>query len=122
MNKLTLIPLFSVLSFSSFTYAGGMGESGLANTSGFVSLEGGYATSTIANFNFDIVGFGGGAIESIKTNENYAGRLAGGLINMMDDQFGVTSEIGWGYYGRTYSKNSKFRFWRLNYSAYLYRF
>ena len=101
MNKLTLIPLISALSCSSLVHAGGMGEqSGLLGTSGFASLEGGYAVTSIDNFIFTVTGPGGGSISSTITKQHYAIRLAGGLINMIDDQFAVTSELGWGYYGK----------------------
>lgn len=105
MNKFTLIPLISALSFSSLIHAGGMGDQSCGNTgncsSGFISLEGGYTVNSIGNYNFTLTGVGGGAFESIKTSQHYTGRLAAGMINMMDDQVGMTGELGWGYYGRT---------------------
>jgi hypothetical protein len=105
MNKFTLIPLISALSCSPLIHAGGMGDQSCGNTgncsAGFISLEGGYTVNTIGNYNFTLLGVGGGAFESIKTSQHYTGRLAAGMLNMMDDQVGMTGELGWGYYGRT---------------------
>jgi len=99
MKKLTLISLISALTCSSLVHAGGMGEqSGLCCTA-FVALEGGYSTASFDNYNFDLVG-APGSISSIKKNQNYAGRLGAGGLAMMDEQFGVTAELGWGYYGK----------------------
>lgn len=100
MNKITLISLVSALSCGSLAYAGGMG--GDLTNSGFIAVEGGYSTNSIKNYDFGFIGAGGVTeIASTKSNQNYAGRLAAGMLFMMDEQFGVTSELGWGYYGRT---------------------
>lgn len=102
MNKLTLIPLISALSCSSLIHAGGMGDqSDLSGVAGFISLEGGYSVTTVDNYDFTISGPGGGTISSIKKAQHYTGRLAAGLLNMMDEQWGMTSELGWAYFGRT---------------------
>ncbi|WP_173236533.1 hypothetical protein [Legionella antarctica] len=99
MKKITLISLFSALSCSAFIHAGGMGEQSFSNA-GFISLEGGYTMNTIDNYNFNIVGFNQ-AFSSIKSTQHYTGILSAGMLFMMDDLFAVTSELGWGYYGRT---------------------
>jgi hypothetical protein len=99
MNKITLITLATALSCSSLVHAGGMG--GQSNCcSGFVAFEGGYTVNSIGNYNFTLIGTGL-ELSSIKKSQHYTGRLAVGMINMMDDNFASTAELGWGYYGRT---------------------
>lgn len=98
MNKITLISLISALSCSPLIHAGAMG--GELSNSGFISFEGGYTLNNIDNYDFAIIG-ANVLLTSVKSNQHYTGRLAAGMINMMDDQFGLTGELGWGYYGRT---------------------
>ena len=104
MKKITLISLISALSCSALVHAGGMGEqtcgTGSTCNAGFVSLEGGYSVSSIGNYNFTITGVPS-SFSSVKKTQHYAGRLAAGMITMMDEQWGMTGELGWGYYGRT---------------------
>lgn len=99
MKKITLLSLISVLSCSAHVHAGGMGDQPYSNA-GFIAFEGGYTMNTIDNYNFNIVGFNQ-ALSSIKSTQHYTGILSAGMLFMMDDQFAVTSELGWGYYGRT---------------------
>lgn len=99
MKKIALISLISALSCSTLVHAGGMGDQ-LNTISGFASLEGGYTFNTIDNYNFTLIGLNS-ALTSTKSSQHYAGRLAAGVMFMMDDQFAMTSELGWGYYGRT---------------------
>ncbi len=98
MNKITLISLISALSCGSLAHAGSMG--GEITNSGFLAIEGGYAVNSIKNYDFAIIG-DNTAITSIKSNQNYVGRIGAGMLFMMDEQFGITSELGWGYYGKT---------------------
>ena len=98
MKKLTLISLISALSCSSLVHAGGMG--GQTGTPVFISLEGGYTVHTIDNYDFAVTDLNL-ALSSVKKNQHYTGRLGAGMINMLDEQVGMTGEIGWGYYGRT---------------------
>lgn len=98
MNKITLISLISALSCGSLTHAGSMG--GEITNSGFIALEGGYVVNSIKNYDFAFIG-ANTATTSIKSNQNYAGRIGAGMLFMMDEQVGITSELGWGYYGRT---------------------
>lgn len=99
MKKTTLLSLLSALSFSSIIHAGGMGDSNFC-CSAFMSLEGGYTWNTIDGYSFALLGTNT-FITSTETQDQYSARLAAGMINMMDDQFGVTGELGWGYYGKT---------------------
>lgn len=98
MNKITLISLISALSCGSLAHAGGMG--GEITNSGFLAIEGGYAVNSIKNYEFAFVG-ANTAITSVKSNQNYVGRIGAGMLFMMDEQVGITSELGWGYYGKT---------------------
>jgi hypothetical protein len=95
-NKIRLISLVSALLCTPLIHAGGMGDVGNCSTA-FIGLEGGYTTANISNYNF---AFGDIALDSVRKNQNYSGRVYAGMINMFDEQFGVTGEIGWGYYGR----------------------
>lgn len=106
MKKLTLISLFSALSCSSMIHAGGMGDQSIGGgLAGFFALEGGYTVNSIDNDTFIVTGFP--TITSVKTKQNYTGRVGAGMIGMMDDQVGMSLELGWGYYGRT-TLNSAF--------------
>lgn len=99
MKKIiTLIPLFSALSCSSVVFAGGMGGSQCC--SGFMSLEGGYTWTSISGYEFTLDGLGN-TFSSVVSKQGYSARIGGGVINMIDDDFGVTGEVGWGYYGKT---------------------
>ncbi|MCL5271755.1 MAG: hypothetical protein M1486_00185 [Gammaproteobacteria bacterium] len=99
MKKSSLLSLLSALSFSSIIHAGGMGDSNFC-CSAFMSLEGGYTLNAIDGYNFALIGTNT-FITSTETDDHYSARIAAGMLNMMDDQFGVTGELGWGYYGKT---------------------
>lgn len=103
MKKIALVSLMSSLSLSALVHAGEMGDSSCA-PSAFASVEGGYTYSKIDGLEFT-TGTGIAAttttISSDKQQNQYTVRLAAGLINMIDDTFGVTGELGWGYYGST---------------------
>lgn len=101
MNKLTLVSLASVLSCSALVHAGGMGcNTGQMNGGAFFGLEGGYAQNNIDGYNFTL--FPSGVIvSSVEDKQNYVFRLSAGMMNQMDDQFAVSGELGWGYYGKT---------------------
>ncbi|WP_298625054.1 hypothetical protein [uncultured Legionella sp.] len=99
MKKISLLSVLSALSFSSVIHAGGMGDSNFC-CSAFISLEGGYSWNAIDGYNFALIGTND-YITSTENKDQYSARLAAGMINMMDDQFGVTGELGWGYYGKT---------------------
>jgi hypothetical protein len=97
MKKIALVSLMSSLSFSSFIYAGAMGDASCA-PSAFGSVEGGYTYNKIDGVDFT---FGTTTLSTTKNQDQLSVRLAAGVINMFDDDFGVTGELGWGYYGRT---------------------
>ncbi|RUR08651.1 hypothetical protein [Legionella sp. km772] len=103
MKKIAFVSLMSTLSLTTAVNAGAMGDSGCA-PSAFASVEGGYTYNKINGFEF-VTGTGTSAttrsISAEKQQNQYTARLAAGLINMIDDSFGVTGELGWGYYGRT---------------------
>lgn len=97
MKKIALVSLMSSLSFSSFIYAGAMGDASCA-PSAFGSVEGGYTWNKIDGFDFTT---GVTTYSATKNQDQLSVRLAAGVINMLDDDFGVTGELGWGYYGRS---------------------
>lgn len=101
INKFSIMPLVSALICSPLANAGAMGESGMSSFSGFIALEGGYTITTIDNYNFAVSGLDGFEFSSIRKTQHYTGRLAAGMLNMMDEEFAMTSELGWGYYGRS---------------------
>jgi hypothetical protein len=101
MKKITLISIIASLSANSLVFAGEMGEADCA-PSGFISLEGGYTWNKISGLKFtsDLISF-----SSTPKNTKTSLRLAAGMIHMLDEQFALTGELGWGYYGK-----SKFSF------------
>jgi len=103
MKKIAFISLMSSLSLSPIVNAGAMGDAG-CSPSAFAAVEGGYTWSKIDGLEFTS-GTGTAAtsttVESTKKQNQYTVRLAAGVINMIDDSFGLTGELGWGYYGST---------------------
>lgn len=99
MKRLSLISIASTLAFTTLLHAGSMGEPDACCT-GFMSLEGGYVWSTTGDYNLAVLGVTD-AYSSTQTHDQYAARLAAGILSMMDDQFGITGEVGWGYYGKS---------------------
>jgi hypothetical protein len=97
MKKIALVSLMSALSFSSFLHAGAMGDANCA-PSVFASVEGGYTWNKIDGVDITT---GITTYSATKNEDQLSFRLAAGVINMLDDEFGVTGELGWGYYGRT---------------------
>jgi hypothetical protein len=97
MKKIALLSLISSLSVSSFVCAGEMGNADSAPTA-FVSLEGGYTWNKINGLELTNLT---STVTSEKKQSQTSVRLAAGVISMIDDQFGITGELGWGYYGQT---------------------
>jgi hypothetical protein len=97
MKKIALLSLISSVSISSFVYAGEMGNEDCAPTA-FASLEGGYTGNKINGLELTNVT---SSVTSEKKKTQTSVRLAAGVISMIDDQFGITGELGWGYYGQT---------------------
>lgn len=104
-KKIALLSIMS--SLSSFVYAGDMGgdcgDAGCTPTA-FGVLEGGYTFNKINGVEVT-TGTGTTAttttLSAEKQQSQYTVRIAAGLINMIDDTFGFTGELGWGYYGST---------------------
>lgn len=99
MKKITIISLFSALSCSSFTYAGGMGDVGVPCFTSFISLEGGLSDNTINKYNLVFEGVALPFTQT-KSNKGISGRIAVGAGSKIED-LAVTGEMGWGYYGTT---------------------
>lgn len=97
MKKTVLATLITTLSFSSLMHAGAMGDPNCA-PSAFGSIEGGYTANKIDGIEFTS---GATTFSTTKDEDNLTVRLAAGVISMMDEQFGFTGELGWGYYGKT---------------------
>lgn len=97
MKKIALISIVSSLAFNSYIYAGGMGDAN-CSPSAFASVEGGYTWNKIDGFSFVTPTT---TFSAVKNQDQYTARLAAGVINMLDDEWGFTGELGWGYYGRT---------------------
>lgn len=101
MKKITILSLLAALAQSSYTYAGAMGV--IDSTPcliSFLALEGGYTWNQIENYEFSLTGING-RLYSHKSDKGFSGRLAGGIIRPLNEQFALSSEIGFGYYGRT---------------------
>jgi len=65
----------------------------------FVSIEGGYAWNTLKGFDLNVINVG-----SVLTNQKttgWTGRAAAGLSIPTGEAISLTSEMAWGYYGRT---------------------
>lgn len=101
MKKITMLSLLAALSQGAYTYAGTMGiiDSAPCLIS-FLALEGGYTWNQIENYDFSLTGLNG-RFYSHKSDKGFSGRLAGGIIRPINEQFALSSEIGFGYYGRT---------------------
>ncbi len=70
--------------------------------SAFFSVQGGMTRNGIDGFAFTILGTDS-AVVSVENNQQWSGRLAAGLMSRVYDNFAVSGEVGWGYYGRTKS-------------------
>lgn len=98
ISKISLIALFSCCSFA---HAGMMGETmGTPFLSSFLSLEGGYTWNQIKGYNFNLIGLDG-HFYSHENNLGGTGRLGAGFMRNISDRFALSTEIGYGYYGRT---------------------
>jgi hypothetical protein len=102
MKIISKLSIFALLSCSASSYAGAMGAAGGGGDclSSFFSVEGGYTWNQIKGYRFGVVG----SPVNLHSREGFqgaTGRLSGGLMHSMTDQFLVSSEIGYGYYGRS---------------------
>ncbi|TAL61575.1 MAG: hypothetical protein EPN84_07760 [Legionella sp.] len=104
MKKLTLLSLVSTLACSSLTYADCMGGGCSANAmkggAPFFALEGGFANNSFDGYNFTLSP-ALGTITSSEDKQNYLARISAGMIMSIEEQFAVSGELGWGYYGKT---------------------
>ncbi len=100
MKKSTLsLGLLTIL-LSSGINAGTMGPVQQASfVKPFVGLEGGYTWTQLDGFNVNIIDTL--RLSSTEDKNGWSGRLYAGLMHELNDTFAVTSELGWGYYGRT---------------------
>ncbi len=99
MKKLVLASLISTLAFNSYIYAGAMGETDCEPTA-FATIEGSYTINKIDGITLAGVGT---SVTNAKSQNPYGGRIAAGMIHMLDEEFALTGELGWGYYGSTTS-------------------
>lgn len=104
MKKLTLVSLLSTLSCSTLVHAdcmgGGCAASALNGGAAFFGLEGGYSKKNVDGYNFTVFP-NGGTVTSQEDNNPYVFRISAGMMTPVDDQFAISGEIGWGFYGKT---------------------
>lgn len=98
MKKIILLSA-ATAALSSPIYAGEMGAMSSCCT-GFISVEGGYTDNSIKEFTLQAPALGVSLNANKETNGG-TGRIAAGMLNMFNDDFAGTGEIGWGYYGTT---------------------
>ena len=103
MKMKPIVFFISALSCSTFIHAGTMGAAEApAPISSFLSVEGGYTWNQIGNNRFTITGFPGD-LHSKESNNGGTGRIGAGLMRRINDNIGLSGEIGYGYYGKTTS-------------------
>lgn len=101
MKIISKLSIFALLSCSASSFAGAMGATGGGDClSSFFSFEGGYTSNQIKGYRFGVDGLAAN-IHSSENNQGATGRLGAGLMHTVTDQFVISSEIGYGYYGRT---------------------
>ena len=100
MKKITSLSLITLLSCGSYAYAGTMGPVSSPCLSSFLNLEGGYTWNQIKNYRFERTDLGV-AFSSHRHVDGFSGRLGGGIMRPITEQIALSSEIGYGYYGRT---------------------
>lgn len=100
MKKISILSLITALSCGSYVQAGTMGPIDTTPCLiSFLALEGGYTWNEIDGYNFSFTGVN--RLYSHKSDKGGSGRVAGGIIRPINKQFALSSEIGFGYYGRT---------------------
>lgn len=105
MKKTSLLTLITSLTCSAFAYAGDMGEDpSMCCVTTFFSLEAGYTKTNIEGFNIDLIGVG--TLAPVNSKKGYTARLAAGVLDKLYDEWGISGELGWGYYGRTSNNSS----------------
>lgn len=105
MKKIIINSLITVMSYSASVSAGAMGTIDQAACfKSFLAAEGGYTWNQVKGYNLNITGFDTQFVSQEKTSGG-TGRLSAGLIRQVDE-LGLSSEIGFGYYGRVTSTPS----------------
>ncbi len=107
MKKISMLTLLAAVSCGASVHAGAMGATeSVPCLSSFFLLEGGWAGNQLKGFNYAVTG-GNGQFGSKENNTSYAGVLSAGMLRAVTEEFAVSSEIGYGLYGRTtHSPNS----------------
>jgi hypothetical protein len=101
MKKLSILTLISTLSCGAPAHAGAMGDvDSVPCLSSFFLLEGGYASNQLKGYDFNLTD-ANARLKSKESNKNYAGIFSAGLIRAVNEEFAISSEIGYGIYGRT---------------------
>jgi len=90
--------MFALLFVHAFlAHAGTMGPADLPSTGAFIAGEGGYTWNKNKGTDVNLLG-----IESLTShfnNQGGSGRLSIGLLKYLRDSYGMSAELGWGYYG-----------------------
>ena len=101
MKKISMLTLLAAVSCGATVHAGAMGAAdSVPCLSSFFLLEGGYAENQLKGYDYSLTGMNG-HLKSKEKNTNYAGRLGAGMLRAVTEEFAVSSEIGYGIYGRT---------------------
>lgn len=96
-----MISLLAAVTCSASVYAGAMGAAdSVPCLSSFFLLEGGVSGNQLKGYEYTLTG-ADGHLKSQEKNTNYAGRLSAGMQRAVTEEFAVSSEIGYGIYGRT---------------------
>lgn len=114
MKKIPIITLLAAVSCGSAVHAGAMGNAdSVPCLSSFFLLEGGVSGNQLKGYEYTLTGLDS-RLKSQEKNTNYAGRLSAGLQRAVTEEFAVTSEIGYGIYGRTKHTPNRSDFATLN--------
>lgn len=101
MKKIPMLSLFAAVTCGAPAYAGAMGSAdSVPCLSSFFLLEGGVSGNQLKGYDFTITDTDH-RLKSQEKNTMYAARLGAGMIRAVTEEFAVSSEIGYGTYGRT---------------------
>ena len=102
MKKIFKLTTIALMSCSAYVYAGEMGVVGdaVSPLTSFFVFEGGYTWNKIQGFDFTTLA-PDGRIRSSEKKQGATGRIGAGMMHSFNDNFAVSTEIGYGYYGRT---------------------
>ena len=101
MKKTALSLGLVAIALSSVANAGTMGpvQMSAPPVVPFIGLEGAYTWAHDNGFDFNI--FNTLRLNSTQDRNGWGGRLSAGLIHQLTDVWAVSSELGYGYYGKT---------------------